>query len=86
MCSNEWNLSWAHKTQSFERRDTYVYIAHMPHGHPKKLSTLQQSRHMNNQGISDSDVISFVIKTNIINSSIPRPWNIHNGENNALEK
>jgi len=36
--------------------------------------------------IFNSDIISFVIKNNTINSSIPKWWDINNEENNALEK
>jgi hypothetical protein len=36
--------------------------------------------------IANSDVISFVIKKNIVNLSIPKWRDINNEENNALEK
>jgi hypothetical protein len=36
--------------------------------------------------IANSDIISIVIRKNIVNSSIPRWRDINSGENNALEK
>jgi hypothetical protein len=35
--------------------------------------------------IANNDIIFVVIKKFIVNSSIPRWWNIDNGENNALD-
>ncbi len=47
--------------------------------HCDKVNTLTSKE------ISNSDIISFVIKKNIVNSSIPKWWDINNGENNSGE-
>jgi hypothetical protein len=67
-------------------------VIHMFTLHICPMATKRSCQHCNKintwtiREISNSDVILFVIKKNIVNSSIPRWWNIRNGKNNALEK
>ncbi len=57
----------------------------MPHSHPKKMSTLHKVNTWTSREISNSDVISFVIKNNIVNLPIPK-WRDIDSEEQCTRK